>query len=153
MLHVRIDIPPIPAMLEALVEGLVLLDIEMLKHAEARGVELPPIYESGIVYRREPIGREWWESARDLLHVAKDRSGDCEDVCAFRCAELRYYDNEDASPRVIVNPTGSFHVVVERADGSIEDVSRILLDIESERTGIPITVLARKTTTDTRYQP
>jgi hypothetical protein len=152
MLHVRVDVPPIPAMLEALAEGLVLLDIELMRHADERGMQLPALYDSGVVYRREPSGREWWEQASDLMQIASDRSGDCEDLACYRVAELRYFEGEDgARARVLRTPRGSFHCVVERADGSIEDPSRELLAIESATTGIPMGDLAGRTTTDRRY--
>lgn len=151
MLHVRVDVPPYPPMLEALAEGLVLLNIEMLRFAEdAHGQELPSIYESGVRYRREPDGREWWETAGDMLNVVSDHSGDCEDLAAWRAAELRYYEGDDA--RVIIVPTRTgFHCKVQHDDGSIEDPSLILLQQESDETGVPLQSLAELRTQDTRY--
>lgn len=132
-LHVRIDVPPVQPALEALAEGLVLLNCWYLDHARSKGIELPDLYESGVVYRREPSGREWWETAADLLSVVSGRSGDCEDLAAMRCAELRVYDGEDA--RVVVKRTtrGTFHALVEHEDGVIEDPSRILILQERKR--------------------
>jgi len=160
VLHVRVDIPPVAEMLEALAEGLVLLDVELMAYADERGIELPELYESGIVYRREPAGREWWETASDLLGLlcppnekcgVTDRSGDCEDLAAYRAAELRYFDGEHAVVRIGRTDRGNFHCVVERADGTFEDPSLRLLEIESEKTGIPMEQLADRVTTDTRY--
>lgn len=133
MLHVRIDVPPIPEALEAVAEGLVRLNVFYLEYADERGIELPPLYESGIVYRREPRGREWWESAADLLGVVDDRSGDCEDLAAFLAAERRYYHGEDAIVRVVPTSRGTFHAVVENEDGEIEDPSRVLVYLERKR--------------------
>ncbi len=143
-LHVRVDVPPVPELIEALVEGLVCLDVAIMRLSEDHGVVLPSLYESGIVYRREPYGREWWESASDLLDVVADHSGDCEDLAAYRAAELRYFAGEHA--RAVVRPTknGKFHCLVEREDGSIEDPSMNVLRLESAHTGVPITVLAKK---------
>lgn len=142
-------------MLEALAEGLVLLDVELMRYAEEhRGREIPPLYESGVRYRREPEGREWWETASDMLNVVSDRSGDCEDVAAWRAAELRYYEGNDA--RVIIVPTkrGGFHCKVQLEDGSIEDPSLELLLIEQDETpGVPLQALAELRTQDTRYAP
>ncbi len=152
MLHVRVDVPAIPSVLEALAEGLVLVNVALMEYAEERGVELPSLYETEIVYRREPPGREWWETASDLRGVVSDHSGDCEDLSGYRAAELRH-TGEDPHARVIITPTqhNSLHARVERGDGSIEDPSWVLLNQESERTGEPITELARRFTTDTRY--
>jgi hypothetical protein len=133
MLHLRIDVPPVPEALEAVAEGLVLLNVWYLSHASDNGIELPELYGSGIVYRREPHGREWWESAADILGVVEDRSGDCEDLAAFRAAELRVYEDEDASVRVVRTSRGTFHAVVLRANGSIEDPSRKLVQLERAR--------------------
>lgn len=154
MLHVRVDVPPIPEALEALAEGLVRLNMVLMAYAEDRGVPIPELYESGVVYRREPEGREWWETASDMLQVAKDRSGDCEDLAAYRAAELRLYDGEDdAHVAIIRTSRGSFHCIVIREDGSEEDPSLTLLEIESEKTGVPMESLANLKTIDTRYTP
>lgn len=134
MLHVRVNVPArIPA-LEALAEGLVRLDEWYLETALDHGIELPALYESGIVYRREPPGREWWETANDLHSIASLRSGDCEDLAAFRAAELRVFEgDEDARVKVIRTKRGTFHAIVERGDGSEEDPSRICVQLEHER--------------------
>lgn len=131
-LHVRMNIPPIPRLLEAAAEGLVLTNVALMEIAYERGLALPPLYQSGVVYRKEPPGREWWETAADLLSVASHRSGDCEDLAAYRAAELRVFDG-DPDARVVVLPTsrGSFHAVVEHGDGAIEDPSRMVIAIEA----------------------
>lgn len=136
MLHVRIAVPPIPEAIEAVAEGLVGLNCVLMGLAADRGVVVPPLYESGIVYRREPPGREWWESSLDILGVVQRRSGDCEDLAAYRAAELRL---EGEWARVVIERTsrGSFHAVVERADGTIEDPSRVLVDQERARSARP----------------
>lgn len=131
-IHARVDVPPTPEALEALAEGLVLLNVWMLETALDRGIELPALYESGIVYRREPKGREWWETASDLLGVTAHRTGDCEDLAAYRAAELRVFEGEMACVRVVETDRGTFHAVVERESGEIEDPSRILVDQENE---------------------
>lgn len=135
MLHVRINAPPVPEALEALAEGLVLLNVWYLERAAEQGIELPEMYDSGIVYRREPKGREWWETAADVVDVASDRSGDCEDLAAMRAAECRVYEDDFA--RVIIRRTrrGTFHALVEHEDGTIEDPSRILVNLERARKG------------------
>lgn len=130
-LHVRIDLPPVPQLIEAAAEGLVQTNVALFQMAHDRGVDLPPLYESGIVYRPEPTGREWWETAHDLLDVVPDRSGDCEDLAAYRAAELRFFDGEHAIVAIVTTPRGSFHAIVQREDGSYEDPSRFLLAIET----------------------
>lgn len=135
MLSVRVNVPPVPAALEALAEGLVRLNVWYLEEFSARGADLPPLYRSGARYRREPVGQEWWESAADLVGVLTRGTGDCEDMSAFRTAELRF-TGEDEDARVkIVRTSRAFHAVVQRGDGSIEDPSRILVALEARRTG------------------
>jgi len=144
MLHVRVNVPAVPAAIEALAEGLVRLNVWYLEQFDARGADVPSLYRSGARYRREPVGQEWWESAADLLGVLTRGSGDCEDMSAFRTAELRF-TGEDEDARVkIVRTSRAFHAVVERGDGSIEDPSRILVAIESARTGRPFNEIARR---------
>ena len=62
-LHVRFQVPALPEALEAVAEGLVRLNVVLMEHASKRGVDVPHLYESGAVYRREPPGREWWQSS------------------------------------------------------------------------------------------
>jgi hypothetical protein len=133
MLHVRINVPPVPEALEALADGLVQLDEFYLRHALSRGLEMPPLYESGIVYRREPKGREWWESAADLHSLVTQRSGDCEDLAALRSAELRVFEDDYARVKVVRTSRGTFHAIVEHEDGELEDPSRILVILERRR--------------------
>jgi hypothetical protein len=117
--------------IEAVAEGLVRLNEWFFDTASVSGVETPSLYESGIRYRREPPGEEWWENAADALGVVADRSGDCEDLSAYRAAELRVFEGDpDARVRIIRTPRGTFHAVVEHGDGTIEDPSRILLALE-----------------------
>lgn len=84
----------------------------------------PALYRSGIRYEREPIGQENWLSARDLL---RKKRGDCEDLAAYRVAELRT-SGEDPRAQAVVRTVrpGLMHVVVQRGDGGIEDPSRRL---------------------------
>jgi hypothetical protein len=134
MLHVRVNVPPIPGAIEALAEGLVRLNCFYMEHADERGIETPSLYACGIVYRREPHGEEWWESAADALGVATHRSGDCEDLAAYRAAELRtFLDEPTACVRIVRTKRGSFHAIVQRGDGSIEDPSRICVALEARR--------------------
>ena len=131
-LHVRINVPPIIPALEALADGLVQLNAVLMHVASQNGIDLPDLYESGVVYRREPPGQEWWESAVDVIGIVANRSGDCEDLACYRAAELRVYEDEDAHVK-IVRTRRAFHAVVLREDGSIEDPSRRCLKLEQAR--------------------
>lgn len=111
------DIPPSEEALEGFLEGMTSLNTGIIR---AEG--LPSVYEVAR-YRREPRGREQWYHASK---VAEQGFGDCEDLAAYRAAELRVFEGEPA--RVVVQRTGqkTLHAVVERADGTIEDVARAL---------------------------
>lgn len=48
--------------------------------------EAIPLEESGAVYKAEPPGREDWD---DCMIVARRGWGDCEDLAAYLCAQIR----------------------------------------------------------------
>ena len=130
MLHVTIQVPASAELLEALAEGLVQLNQAQFELAELAGVEPPPLYESGVVYRRER-GTENWQSAAETLQLGY---GDCEDLASWRAAELRSFDGErGARVKVIRTNHGTFHALVEREDGSTEDPSGVLVHLERKR--------------------
>ena len=79
--------PRFSAVSNAELEGLVLgLGAQSYAQmAEKRG-DIPPLYGGKIRYKREPLRRENWQSARE---TASRGYGDCEDLSAYRVAELR----------------------------------------------------------------
>lgn len=113
------DIPPNAATLAALLEGFVRLNVWLL----ANHSQLPPLYGAGVRYERE-AGTEIWKPAP---RVFSDRFGDCEDLAAWRAAELRLA-GEDARAIATRLHSGSrvWHAVVQRANGDIEDPSLAL---------------------------
>ena len=102
---------------------LTVLDMEQIRQHR-----LPPLYASGVRYRREqpkqcwaPVngGCEDWLTALELL---RQGVGDCEDLAAYRAAELRLAgEKATAFPRP--NGVMGWHIQVRREDGSIEDPS------------------------------
>ena len=107
--------------LQILLNALVKLDAAYLRfHPDA-----PKIYESGVRYHREPPGYEQWLQIPCIL---QQRWGDCEELAAWRVAEL-LREGEYAWPcfrwrrskKVL-----TYHIVVCRQDGAIEDPSRIM---------------------------
>ena len=87
----------------------------------------PKIYESGTVYRPEPVGEENWKTIPIIL---TDGFGDCEDLACWRAAELYAEGNRHVRPVAIAQPTGTpgftlFHIVV-RGGGVREDPSKRL---------------------------
>jgi hypothetical protein len=97
--------------------------IDLLDHARA-GRPYPDLYASGVRYRREPPGSEVWQIPRGMY---ASKQGDCEDLCAgWRVPQLWLLGETKARPFVKrINPRLR-HILVERADGTIEDPSIIL---------------------------
>lgn len=81
----------------------------------------PRLYDSGVAYRSEPT-RDIWRDIPGVLHMGY---GDCEDLVAWRLAELWL---SNVSARAIVSPSldGITHVMVELSDGRLEDPSKLL---------------------------
>jgi len=90
---------------------------------------IPPIYQSGVKYRAETGGKEQWSN---LLTLLKQGFGDCEDLASWRVAELLAI-GQKAKPWVIKTGVGRYHAVVKRADGTIEDPTKIVKRLERQR--------------------
>jgi hypothetical protein len=82
----------------------------------------PPLYESGVRYRQESRGQEFWKLPDQVL---SDGYGDCEDLAAWRSAELELAGEQAEIVLVRAKPT-LWHVAVKRGNGRIEDPSRRL---------------------------
>lgn len=88
--------------------------------------KVPRIYESGVRYENEPAGTV--EEFASIPVVLARGWGDCDDLAPWRVAELRE-QGENARLRVQWKKFRNgrlFHIVVRRADGSIEDPSALL---------------------------
>lgn len=96
---------------------------------------VPGLYESGVRYEEEPHwtfqGEPVEEFASIPICIARGW-GDCDDLAPWRCAELRLRARENAKIRIQWQrqrlPGGKlgrkyFHIVVRRADDSVEDPS------------------------------
>ena len=110
-----ISVPVTAACMEAALEGLTALNAAIIA-----GHGLPDVYEAGVRYRRERPGRERWLNAAETFALGY---GDCEDLATWRAAWLRVHHAEPARAIPIPGGPGTIHIVVQRADGSIEDPS------------------------------
>lgn len=111
---VRVDTP---SQLAAMLAGMQVagtLDMERAK--------LPRLYDSGIVYRRERPMQEHWKLPSQTF---ADGYGDCEDLAVYRAAELAL-SGENARVVLLRAKPRLWHVAVQRANGTIEDPSKIL---------------------------
>lgn len=121
-------VPDIPEALNAALEGLVRINSRMLLGAIKAGKPVPPLYELGVRYKREPGAREWWQTVADNV---VEKFADCEDLAGHRAAELRVAGFLVGSPypaRAVCIRTGkrTYHAIVRHPDGHIEDPSRAL---------------------------
>lgn len=103
--------------LQVALAGLVAIDRALLK---LYGGTVPPLYESGVVYR--PESPDEWESLDILLARGY---GDCEDLAAWRAAELQQAGVQ-AFATVYNVRANKWHAVVRMPDGTTEDPSRRL---------------------------
>ena len=139
-----------PAALEAICEGLTRQNVGQLERAAAAGIVLPRLYDTAVVYRRDPPGRELFRSLSRVYRpqpswcgdAACPRCcafggvlcgpvipwGDCDDLAGIVAAEHRHYRRRRS--RVAVVPTrtaGLLHAIVEHDGGaSTEDPTRIV---------------------------
>jgi hypothetical protein len=108
--------------LELLLEALIEANMAYLRTCPSA----PRLYESGVVYEEEPGLRDNWQDIPETIGLGV---GDCEDLGSWRIAELRVRDGEHATPFIkkteIENRT-VYHIAVRRADGGVEDPSRLL---------------------------
>jgi hypothetical protein len=135
------------APLQIALEGLAQIDEWQIRRALAgemagAGEALPALYESGVRYQEEAPGREDW---LDAPEVVRQGVADCEDLAAYRAAELRVagYDCEPVIkwqwiPREMMLAQGypasklpdrgvwMVHCCVRFPDGAVEDPSKIL---------------------------
>ncbi len=115
-----------------------------IRERKAMGKPIPPLYESNVDYEPEPwTDREQFD---DILTCLRRGWADCDDLCAWRVAELQeqgvnadiriYWRYFDASGRRVSEsmvarkmPPGVkmlMHVEVRLPNGKIEDPSRFL---------------------------
>lgn len=120
-MHVGFNLgKPTREKLLALLEGLIALDRIQIRRSPR---PIPTLYASGVRYQREarnPDGtrKEDWRTIAELLGY---RFGDCEDLAAYRVAELRER-GINASPW-ITRHGKTWHVRVRHPNGEIEDPS------------------------------
>ena len=129
-----------------LLEGMILTNMwhiqrSLKKAMRGIGRPVPPLYQSGVRYAEDDAGREDW---RDVYAILKRGRGDCDNLVAWRTAELRvagvaadpvikwrhipYNLAVKLYPPNMISPNGLWmvHCCVRLPDGTIEDVSKNL---------------------------
>jgi hypothetical protein len=121
-LSASLGVPSSPGTYSAALEGLTGVNEVLMR----RDPSIPPLYSTGTRWELRPgdPSETMWRYAPD---VATQGWGDCQDLSAYRAAELRV-SGADPQASVRVYPTGPnrYHAVVARGDGSVEDPSVIL---------------------------
>jgi hypothetical protein len=97
---------------------------------QLRRRRLPPLYQSGVRYRRERClvvsVPETCERFLTFEQLLIERFGDCDDLAAARASEL-IHTREDIKARARAYRAGAgYHAIVVRGDGRIEDPSVVL---------------------------
>jgi|SRR5882672_6449750 len=72
--------------LQVMLWALVIWDQRLIRAHRKQGTPLPGIYTAGIRYQSEPEGSEEW---LDIPAILQQNWGDCEELAAWRVAELR----------------------------------------------------------------
>ncbi len=116
------DLPPVPRILECALEGLVSVNIALIEAGLVGS-----LYDSAVRYRWVKPGNGW-----DHALIVNARGwGDCKDVGAWRCAELRLA-GVAAMPYVIKTGPHNYHVQLALPDGSVEDPSMTLINLRGQ---------------------
>jgi len=114
--------PGAAATLRTMLDALTSVNVQWLR----ANPNAPSLYASGVVYQREPPGREDWQ---DIPCTLRRRNGDCEDLACWRAAELVVRSGIPAFAQFKwrKQPNGTlYHIVVQLPNGQIEDPSRVL---------------------------
>lgn len=117
--------------------GVVASNVMTMREARRRGRPIPALYDATkrelVRFKPEPAGQRFEEFA-DVLTVLRRGYGDCDDLVAWRVAELiegNGVRRENATIRIYWRRREpgqplKMHAQVRRADGRIEDPSRFL---------------------------
>lgn len=71
---------------EQFLRGVISNNRMTIRERKRQGCPVPPLYRSGVKYEQEPGPNEEFA---DLLTVLRRGWGDCDDLVAWRCAELQ----------------------------------------------------------------
>jgi hypothetical protein len=132
-MRVRIAVPEEhvnPDVINAALESVSRLDEHMI-----RSGQVPTAMEgisSGVRWRPENFGDEHFDHAAEVLGRGW---GDCDDLAPWHAGSLRA-TGEDPGARAVVVPSGpnTYHAIVERSDGSLDDPS-IAAGMKAQRQG------------------
>jgi hypothetical protein len=121
-MRIRIAVPEAhvaPDVIDAALEAVTRLDEHMIRSGQAPSSR--ELVRAGARWRPEPPGDEHFDHA---LTVAARGWGDCDDWAPLHAATLRASgEDPGAVARVVPSGPSTYHAIVQRSDGSIEDPS------------------------------
>jgi hypothetical protein len=133
MVWAGIDDTTIPVALCLLLRAFTDWNVYTMRRARDRGVPAPPLYaaaRAGLVrYIEEDYTSTHPEDWLDWREVLRQGGGDCEDLAAYRAAELQLQGEHAQAMfhrRVMSNGSTMIHIIVQRGNGRLEDPSRLL---------------------------
>jgi hypothetical protein len=119
-MRIRLAVPEehaSPDVVDAALEAVTRTDEQLL----ASGKVPPFSPDTGVRWRPEPMGDEHFDNASIVLGRGW---GDCDDLAPWRAASLRHSgEDPGAFARVIPSGPSTYHAVVQRSDGSLDDPS------------------------------
>jgi hypothetical protein len=112
--------------LNACLEALVKQNLWQHRVLATHGRALPPLYQTRVVYRRDPPRKEWF---RSMARVYSTGWGDCDDLAAIRAAEIRRAGGR-AFAEVRRTPRPNvLHAVVTDGKNLVEDPTEFLASL------------------------
>ncbi len=121
--------------LDTLLECLVQVNVALMSSRT-----FPDLYSTRVRYKQEPLGEENW---RDAAIVLQSGYGDCEDLAAFRVAELRVKHRIPArcvfrwKTFTMTNETGRHRVKLYHILVGLQHGKTLLIEDPSKRLGMP----------------
>jgi len=121
-MRVRLSVPDAhadPHVINAILEGVTRLDESLIRSGQSPTSR--ELVAAGAIWRPEPPGDEHFDHGGT---IAQRGWGDCDDWAPLHAATLRA-SGEDPGAKAIVVPSGpdTYHAIVERSDGSLDDPS------------------------------
>ena len=102
--------------LNVLTRALCALNVDWLR----RHPNAPTLKASGVRYRTQDIGFEFFKMVPEIIAAG---SGDCDQLAAWRAAEIRVRYGVRAMPEVVQISPRMFHAFVRFPNGRAEDIS------------------------------
>lgn len=121
-MRIRIAVPEEhvnPAVIDAALEAVTRLDESLIRSGHSPTAS--ELVRQGARWQPEPPGDEHFDHGGT---IAARGHGDCDDWAPLRCAELRATgEDPGAVARVLKSGDTTYHAIVQRSDGSIDDPS------------------------------